>query len=120
MDIYTQYKILVKFNSELSKLAEINKGVHQGCPLSPVLFNIHLDEIITKWQKEDIKGIPLSKNRRLLTLLFANNQVILFIIEDNLQKATFKLNQIITERGLTLFVPKTISFKGRDPYRIRS
>jgi len=60
VDIYTQYKILVKFNSKLSKLAEINKGVvHQGCPLSPVLFHVYLDEIITKWQKEDIKGIPL-------------------------------------------------------------
>jgi hypothetical protein len=47
---------------------------------------LYLGEIITEWQKEDIKGIPLSKNRRLLTLLFANNQVILFNIEDNLQK----------------------------------
>jgi len=48
---------------------------------------LYLGEIITKWQKEDIKGIPLSKNRRLLTLLFANKQVILFNIEDNGQEA---------------------------------
>jgi len=48
---------------------------------------LYLGEIITKRQKQDIKGIPLSKNRRLLTLLFANNQVILFNIEDNLQEA---------------------------------
>jgi hypothetical protein len=25
---------------------EINKGVHQGCPLSLVLFNIYIDKII--------------------------------------------------------------------------
>jgi len=90
VDIYTQYKILVKFNSELSKLAEINKGVHQGCPLSPVLFNIHLDEIITKWQKEDIKGIPLPKNQTLFTLLYADDQVIICNTKDNLQKAVYK------------------------------
>jgi hypothetical protein len=61
VDINTQNKTLIKFNTKLSKLAEINKGVHQGWPFSPALFNIYLDDIITKWKKEDIKGIPLSK-----------------------------------------------------------
>ena len=77
MDIYTQYKILVKFNYKLSKLTEINKGVHQGCPLLPVLFNIYLDEIITKWQKDDIKGIPFPKNQTLFTLLYGDDQGII-------------------------------------------
>jgi len=39
--------------------------------------------------------------------------------EDNLQKAAYKLNQIITEYGLTILVQKTksMAFKGRDPVR---
>jgi len=75
-----------------SLLVEINKGVRQGCPLSPTLFNIYLDEIITKWQNQDITGIKLSKNRQLSTLLFADDQVIIADTEDNLQKAAYKLN----------------------------
>jgi len=55
---YTYNKILIKSKS---KLAEINKEVCQGCPLLPTLFKIYLDEIITKWQKEEINGIPLFK-----------------------------------------------------------
>ena len=41
--------------------------------------------------------------------------------EDNLQKAAHKLNQIITEYGLTISVQKTksMAFKGRDPVRTK-
>jgi hypothetical protein len=52
VDINTKNKILMKFNNKLSKSVEINKGVHQGCPHSPTMFNIYLDEIITKWQNK--------------------------------------------------------------------
>jgi len=30
----------------------------------PPLFSIDLDKIISKWQKEDITGIPFSKNQQ--------------------------------------------------------
>jgi hypothetical protein len=53
VDINTQNKILIKYNSKLSRLVEINKGVCQGCSLLPTLFNIYLDETIIKWQKEE-------------------------------------------------------------------
>jgi len=43
VDMHTQNKILIKCNSKLSKLDEIHKGVCQGCPLLPTLFNIHPD-----------------------------------------------------------------------------
>jgi len=107
VDIYTQNKILIKFNNKLSKLVEINKGIRQGCPLSPKLFNIHLDEIITQWQNQDLTGIRLSKNQQLSKLLFADDQVTIADTEDNLQKAGHKLNQIITEYALTISVQKT-------------
>jgi hypothetical protein len=56
VDIYTQNKILIKFNNKLSNTVKIHK-VRQGCPLSPIDFNIYLAEMITKWQKQDITGL---------------------------------------------------------------
>ena len=106
---------------QLSKPVEINKGVRQGCPLSPALFNVYLDEIITKWQNQGITGIKLSKNQQLSTLLFADDQVITADTEDNLQKAAHKLNQITTEYGLTISAQKTkwVAFKGRELVRTK-
>jgi len=119
VDICTQNKILIKCNNKLSKPVEINKGIRQGCPLSPKLFNIYLDEIITKWQNQDITGIKLSKNQQLSKLLFADEQVIMADTEGSIQKAAHKLNQIITEYALTISAQKTksMAFKGRDPMR---
>jgi hypothetical protein len=43
----------------------------------------------------------------LSTLLIAEDKIIIADTEDNLQKAAHKLNQIITEYGLTIPVQKT-------------
>jgi len=54
-------------------------------------------------------------------LLFADDQVVITDIEDNLQKAAHELNQIITEYGLTISVQKkkSMAFKGQDPVRTK-
>jgi transcription initiation factor TFIIIB Brf1 subunit/transcription initiation factor TFIIB len=47
--------------------------------------------------------------------------VIIADAENNLQKATHKLNRLITECGLTTSVQETksVAFKGRDPVRTK-
>ena len=66
-------------------------------------------------------GIKLSKYEHLSTQLFADDQFIIADTEDNLQKVSHKLNQIITEYGLTISVQETkpMAFKGRDPIRTK-
>jgi hypothetical protein len=50
-------------------------------------------------------------------LLFADDRVVISNTEDNLQKAAYKLNQVMTECGFnTIYTEiKWISFQRRDP-----
>jgi hypothetical protein len=71
---------------------------------------MYLDEIINKWQKEDVKENQLSKNHQVLKPLFADEKVTIpsarththTHTKDNLQKAELKLNQTITEHALII------------------
>jgi len=59
---------------------------------------------------------------KLLTLLFADDQVLISNTEDTLQNAACKLNQIIPEYGSIISVQTTklMTFKGRDPVRSKT
>ena len=122
LSFHSYYQVLfikIKYNSKLSISAEINRGIRQGCPLSPTLFNIYMNEIITKWENKEKPGIRISRRKQLSTLLFADDQVIISDTEDNLQKETFRLNKIAIDYGLTIskHKTKTMAFKGPDPIR---
>ena len=53
----------------------ITQGVRQGCPLSAVLFNLYLDEVIRIWLKK-LKTSKYFKKLIFNTLLFADDQFI--------------------------------------------
>ena len=60
-------------NGEKLKAFPLKSGTRQGCPLSPLLFNIVL-EVLATAIREEIKGIQIGEEEVKLSL-FANNLI---------------------------------------------
>ena len=74
----------------------LRSGTKQGCPLSPLLFNIVLEVLATAIrQEEEIKGIQIEKEEVKLSL-FADG-MIMYI--ENPTDSTKKILNLISEFG---------------------
>ena len=72
----------------------LKSGTRQGCPLSPLLFNIVLEILTTAiWEEKGIKGFQ-NGNEELKLSLFADD-TILYI--ENPKYTTRKLLELINE-----------------------
>ena len=60
--IYDKSTVNIILNGEILKAFPLSSGKRQGCPLSPVLFNIVLEVLATAIREEkEIKGIQIGK-----------------------------------------------------------
>ena len=92
--IYDKPKANITLNSEKLKAFPLRSGTRQGCPLSPLLFNIVLEVLaMAIRQHKEIKGIQIGKEEVKRTL-FADN-MILYIKKH--KESTPKLLDLISE-----------------------
>ena len=89
----------------------MKSGTRQGCPLSPLLFNIVLEVLAREIRKEkEIKGIQLGKEEVKLTLLADDMIVYLenpIVSAQNLLKLISNFNQV---SGYKINVQKSQAF----------
>jgi len=67
--IYRNMKVRIKFHDDVSEPIHINKGVRQGCGVSPVLFNIYINKIIREFKRVMKKGIQLNNKKLVNTII---------------------------------------------------
>ena len=92
--IYNKPTANIIFNGVKLKAFPLKSGIRQGCPLSPLLFNIVLEFLATAIREEkEIKRIQIGKEEVKLSLFV--DDMILYI--ENLKDSTRKLLELINE-----------------------
>ena len=73
--IYDKPTANIILNGEKLKAFPLKSGTRQGCPVSPLLFNIVLEVLATAIREEkEIKGIQIGKEVKLS--LFADDMIL--------------------------------------------
>ena len=74
--IYDKPTVNIILNGENLKAFPVRSGTRQGCPLSPLLFNIVLEVLAMAIREEkEIKGIRIGKEELKLSL-FADDMIL--------------------------------------------
>ena len=102
-------KVRIKFNNGISEPLHINKGVRQGCGLSPVLFNIYINKITQEFKRVMKKGIQLNNRKLGNTILYADDHIFIATSEDELQTMAYHLNLMARKYKMTISSTKTKS-----------
>ena len=103
--IYERPIANIILNGQKLKAFPLRPGTRQGCPLSPLLFNIVLEVLATAIRQEkEIKGIQIGKEEA--TLSSYTDDMIVYI--ENRTDSTKKLLDLISEFGKTQWDTKSI------------
>jgi len=103
--LYNNHRRKVQTAKGLTNWIECERGVKQGCVLSPLLFNIFLSELGTRLG-EGRKGVQLG-NARIPALFYADDIVLIAKNEWEMNEQLTTVVTFMEERGLGLNFAKT-------------
>ena len=85
---------------------QIGKGVHQGCILSPCLFNLYAEHIMRNAGLEEAQAGINTASRNINSLRYADDTTLMAESEEDLKSLLMKVKEE-SEVGLKLNIQKT-------------
>ena len=119
-NLYKEQMAVIEIGKE-KETAEIRKGVRQGCALSPVLFNLYIEDAMNRLKMKDNIGIRI-QGENVSMIRFADDIALLAENEEALEASLQEMASILRDYGMKINKKKTkvlVSSKGVDRIPIR-
>ena len=106
-NLYAGQEATVRTGHGTTDWFQIGKGVHQGCILSPCLFNFHAEYIMQNARLDEAKvGIKIA-GRNINNLRYADDTILKAEIKEELKSLLMKVKEESEKVGLKLNIHKT-------------
>ena len=105
-ELYMGQVVAIRTNEGETDLIEIRKGTRQGCPLSPVLYNLYDEAMIREAFDDLVEGIIIG-GKLIKEIQFADDKGILASTQERLQKLMSSLDLVADLYGKKISIKKT-------------
>ena len=106
-NLYIEDKVCIKIDNEITNNFLVNRGVKQGCILSPLLFNIFLSDLQEKLDSPENTPATFCHSRSISCLIWADDIILLSKTESGLKKMLETLDDYVKENGMKINIKKT-------------
>ena len=106
-NLYAGQEATVKTGHETTDWFQIGKGVHQGCILSPCLFNLYAEYIIRNAGLEEVQAGIRIAGRNINNLRYADDTSLMAESEEEKKSLFMKVKEDSEKVGLKLNIQKT-------------
>ena len=101
-NLYAGQEATVRIGHGTMDWFQIGKGVHQGCILSPCLFNLHAEYIMRNAGLDEAQaGIKIA-GRNIINLRYADDTTLMAESEEELNSLLMKVKEESEKTGLKL------------------
>ena len=106
-NMYAGQEATVRTGHGTTDCFQIGKGVHQGCILSPCLFNLYVEYIMRNAGMDEAQaGIKIAR-RNINNLRYADDTTLMAESEEELKSLLMKVKEESERVGLKLNIQKT-------------
>ena len=106
-NVYEGQEAIVRTGHRTTDWFQIGKGVHQGCILSPCLFNLYAEYIMRNAGLEEAQAGTKIARRNINNLKYADDTTLMVESEEELKSLLMKVKEESRKVGLKLNIEKT-------------
>ena len=106
-NLYAGQEATVRTGHGTTDWFQIEKGVHQGCILSPCLFNLYADFIMRNTGLEEAQAGIKTARRNVNNFRYADDTTLMAESEEELKNLFMKVKEESEKVGLKLNIQKT-------------